>query len=385
MAFAMYGMAVVLAPAIGPTLGGWITDQYSWRWIFYVNVPIGILSLFLINFMVKDPPHMEKAKRDARRNPVDFVGLVMVGTGLGALQVVLDKGQRDDWFNSTFIVWVTILAIVALLTFVIWEWNHKHPIVQLHLFRNSSFAVACVLMLVIFAALFGATVLIPQFAQTQLGYTAQKAGELLSPGGFVLMLIMPLAGVLVKRVDARYLIGFGLLAAAFAQFSLTHLYLGIDFKSLVVWRIYQASAMAFIFVPINVIAFTDMPPEASNQVSALTNLMRNMGGSIGISAVTTIVARRQQVHQLYLSRNTFQYNPHLQQLVTQLTTHLSARTNATAATRQAYGQVYENIQRQAAALAYIDAFLVMGTLCAAAIPILFFAKKVKPGQAAVGH
>jgi len=385
MAFAMYGMAVVLAPAIGPTLGGWITDQYSWRWIFYVNVPIGILSLFLINFMVKDPPHMEKAKRDARRNPVDFVGLVMVGTGLGALQVVLDKGQRDDWFNSTFIVWVTILAILALLTFVIWEWNHKHPIVQLHLFRNSSFAVACVLMLVIFAALFGATVLIPQFAQTQLGYTAQKAGELLSPGGFVLMLIMPLAGVLVKRVDARYLIGFGLLAAAFAQFSLTHLYVGIDFKSLMVWRIYQASAMAFIFVPINVIAFTNMPPEASNQVSALTNLMRNMGGSIGISAVTTLVARRQQVHQLYLSRNTFQYNPHLQQLVTQLTTHLSTRTNAVAASRQAYGQIYENIQRQAAALAYIDAFLVMGALCAAAIPILFFAKKAKPGQAAVGH
>jgi DHA2 family multidrug resistance protein len=385
MAFAMYGMAVVLAPAIGPTLGGWITDQYSWRWIFYVNVPIGILSLFLINFMVKDPPHMEKAKRDARRNPVDFVGLVMVGTGLGALQVVLDKGQRDDWFNSTFIVWVTILAILALLTFVIWEWNHKHPIVQLHLFRNSSFAVACVLMLVIFAALFGATVLIPQFAQTQLGYTAQKAGELLSPGGFVLMLIMPLAGVLVKRVDARYLIGFGLLAAAFAQFSLTHLYVGIDFKSLMVWRIYQASAMAFIFVPINVIAFTNMPPEASNQVSALTNLMRNMGGSIGISAVTTLVARRQQVHQLYLSRNTFQYNPHLRQLATQLTTHLSTRTNAVAASRQAYGQIYESIQRQAATLAYIDAFLVMGALCAAAIPILFFAKKAKPGQAAVGH
>ena len=328
---------------------------------------------------------MEKAKRDARRNPVDFVGLVMVGTGLGALQVVLDKGQRDDWFNSTFIVWVTILAILALLTFVIWEWNHKHPIVQLHLFRNSSFAVACVLMLVIFAALFGATVLIPQFAQTQLGYTAQKAGELLSPGGFVLMLIMPLAGVLVKRVDARYLIGFGLLAAAFAQFSLTHLYVGIDFKSLMVWRIYQASAMAFIFVPINVIAFTNMPPEASNQVSALTNLMRNMGGSIGISAVTTLVARRQQVHQLYLSRNTFQYNPHLRQLATQLTTHLSTRTNAVAASRQAYGQIYESIQRQAATLAYIDAFLVMGALCAAAIPILFFAKKAKPGQAAVGH
>ncbi len=256
---------------------------------------------------------------------------------------------------------------------------------ELHLFRDSSFAVACVLMLVIFAALFGATVLIPQFAQTELGSTAQKAGKLLSPGGFVLMLIMPLAGVLVKRVDARYLLGFGLLAAAFAQFSLANLYLGIDFKTLMVWRSCQASAMAFIFVPINVIAFTDMPPEASNQVSALTNLTRNMGGSIGISAVTTLIARRQQVHQLYLSRNTFQYNPHLRQLVAQLTAHLSSRTNATAAMRQAYGQIYGNIQRQAAALAYIDAFMAMGILCALAIPVLFLAKKAKPGQAAMGH
>jgi DHA2 family multidrug resistance protein len=385
MAFAIYGMAVVLAPAIGPTLGGWITDQYSWRWIFYVNVPIGILSLFLSNFMVQDPPHMKKAKQEAQRNPVDFVGLVLVATGLGALQVVLDKGQREDWFNSAFITTVTILSLAALVAFVIWEWNHQHPIVQLHLFRNSSFAVACLLMLVIFAALFGATVLIPQFAQTELGYTAQKAGELLSPGGFVLMLIMPLAGMLVRRVDARYMIGFGLLVAAFAQFSMTKLYLGVDFRTLMIWRIYQASSMAFIFVPINVIAFTDMPPEASNQVSALTNLMRNIGGSVGISAVTTLIAQRQQTHQLYLVRTTFQYNPRFQQLLTQLTHRLSSRTDSTNATRQAYGRIYGVIQQQAMALAYIDAFLVMGSLCAGAILLLFFAKKAKPGQAPAAH
>ena len=385
MAFAMYGMAVVLAPAIGPTLGGWITDQYSWRWIFYVNVPIGMLSLFLIHIMVKDPPHIEKARKETKRNPIDFMGLALIGTGLGAMQVVLDKGQRDDWFHSDFVTCCTIASVVALVAFVFWEWNHKHPIVQLQLFRNPSFAVACALMLVVFSALFGATVLIPQFAQNELGYTAKIAGELLSPGGFVLMMIMPLAGFAVKRVDARVLIGIGLMVAAFAQFSMMQVYTGVDFRTLMLWRIYQASSMAFIFVPINVIAFTDMPPDASNQVSALTNLMRNMGGSIGISAVTTLVARQQQRHQAFLAQNTFQYNAPMQRALMQAANRLSTRTDPADAMRQAYGQIYATIQRQASALAYRDTFLVMGVLCLAAILLLFFARKPKSGGQAMAH
>ena len=199
MAFAVYGMAVVLAPAIGPTLGGWITDNFSWRWIFYVNIPFGLLSLFLTSFMVRDPPHLVKAKQESKCHPIDFAGMVLIGTGLGAFQIVLDKGERDDWFSSSFITSLTIIACVALLSFVLWEWNHKHAIVNLHLLRNPNFAVANLLMLTLGATLYGSTVLIPLFLQTQLGYSAQLAGEVLSPGGFLILVFMPIVGFLISR------------------------------------------------------------------------------------------------------------------------------------------------------------------------------------------
>ena len=385
MAFAIYGMAVVLAPAIGPTLGGWITDHYSWRWIFYINVPFGILSLFLTNFMVKDPPHMEKAKRDAQRNPVDFVGLVLVATGLGALQVVLDKGQRDDWFSSPFITWFTITSGCALAAFMFWEWRQKHPIVHLQLFKNRTFAASAAIMLCVFAILFGSTVLIPEFAQEQMGYTAQKAGELLSPGGFALMGLMPLAGFLVARVDARYLIATGLFIFGMAAIHMTNLFLNIDYRTLMLWRVYQSSAMALLFVPMNTMAYTEMPREASNQISALMNLMRNIGGSVGISAATTLLARRQQLHQDYLARNLFEYNPSLRHLLAEITNFIGMRLGPAQATRQAYARIYRTVQQQAAVLAYIDIFWIMGTLSLLAIGLVFFAKKTKPGQAAMGH
>jgi DHA2 family multidrug resistance protein len=385
MAFAVYGMAVVLAPAIGPTLGGWITDNYSWRWIFYVNIPFGLLSLFLTSFMVQDPPHMVKARREARCSPIDFTGMVLIGTGLGALQIVLDKGQRDDWFGSSFITTLAMIAGAALITFVWWECTHKHPIVNLRLLRNSNFAVANALMLTLGATLYGSTVLIPLFLQTQLGYSAQLAGEVLSPGGFLILVFMPIVGFLISRVDARYLIATGFLIVAFALTQMTNLTLGIDYRTATLWRAYQAAGLAFLFVPINTISFTDMPPEASNQVSGLMNLMRNLGGSIGISAVTTSIARRQQVHQAYLARNTFEFNPHLQQTLAEMTSRFSARFGPAEATRRAYGEIYASVQSQAAVLAYIDTFWIMATVCILAIGLLFLAKKTKPGSGVTAH
>ena len=385
MAFAGYGMAIVLAPAIGPTLGGWITDQYNWRWIFFINVPFGILSLVLTSIMVQDPPHIEKARAQSKRTPIDFVGLALIAIGLGALQVVLDKGQRDDWFNSHFITTFSVVALCGLVAFVIWEWNQKHPVVELRLYRNPNFTVSNVLMASVYASLLGTTVLIPQFAQAEIGYTAQKAGELLTPGALGVLILLPLVGFLVRKFDARYLIAFGCIVMALSLFRMTDLIPNIDFRTLMLWRVYQASAMAFLFVPINTMAFTDMPPEASNQVSAMINLMRNVGGSIGISAVTTLVQRRQQVHQYYLVRNTYEYNPRLQHLLSQLTTHFGERTGQIEAMRQSYRAIYNTVQQQASVLAYIDAFMILGAVCLLATGILFFTKKTKPGQASMAH
>jgi DHA2 family multidrug resistance protein len=385
MAFAVYGMAVVLAPAIGPTLGGWITDHYSWRWIFYVNVPTGLLSLFLTSFMVHDPPHMREQKERARRAPVDFTGIVLVATGLGALQVVLDKGEREDWFHSSFIVTFSIFAIVGVAAFIVWEWTREHPILELRLLKNPNFAVACALMLTLGISLFGTTVLIPQFVQSLLGYTAQKAGEVLSPGGFAILVLMPLVGFLVSRVDARYLIASGFIICALALFHMTHWTLGIDYRTAMLARVYQAMGMAFLFVPINTISYAGMPPQASNQVSAMINLMRNLGGSIGISLVTTMLARRTQVHQAYLTANTYAANPRIQEALAGIAGQLGARSGPVQAARQAYGVLAAQVMRQATMLSYIDVFRLMGIICLAAMLLLFFAKKIKPGRAAMGH
>ena len=385
MAFAVYGMAVVLAPAIGPTLGGWITDHYSWRWIFYINVPFGILSLFLTSFMVKDPPHMHQIQRESQRHPVDFTGMVLVGLGLGALQVVLDKGQREDWFASAFITVTTMVALAALIAFVVWEWHQRYPIVHVRLFKKSSFAAANLLMLTLGAALFGTTVLIPQFVQLELGYSATQAGEVLSPGAVAIIFIMPLVGYLVSHVDARLLIGFGFLTTGLALIHLTHWNLEIDYFTAMMGRVYQALGIAFLFVPINTISYAGMPPEASNQVSGMINLMRNIGGSIGISAVTTLLVRRAQVHQAYLVQNTFAGNPRLHDLFTGLAGRFAQRAGQAQAQQQAYASLYRTVGRQARMLAYIDAFQIMAIICFAAIPLLLLAKKPKPGQVAAGH
>ncbi len=313
------------------------------------------------------------------------MGLVLVATGLGMLQVVLDKGQRDDWFASTFITIFSIVSACALVTFVFWEWKQKHPIVELHLFKNPSFAVAAPLMAIVFASLLGCTVLLPEFVQTQMGYSAEKAGEVLSPGGFAILLFMPLVGFLVSRVDARYLIALGLGIISASIFYMTHVYLGVDYRTLMMWRVYQAIGMAFIFVPVNTISYNDMPREASNQISALMNLMRNVGGSVGISAVTTLLARRQQLHQNYLVQHLFQYNPRLQQALSQLSGHFQERADAIHAQQQAYGQIFRSVGRQASVLAYIDVFWILGGFSVLAIVFVLFAKKTKPGQVAAGH
>lgn len=384
MAFAVYGMAVVLAPAIGPTLGGFITDHYNWRWVFFINVPVGILSLFLSSRMVTDPPHLAKMKE--RSGGIDFVGLGLIASGLGCLEVVLDKGQEEDWFHSRFIVVFTIIAVVALTAFVIWEWNQKHPVVDVRMFKDRNFAAANIMMLTLGISLFGTTVLLPQYLQILMGYTAEQSGMALSPGGFVVIMLLPFVGRMVGKVDVRGMIAFGfiVLSASMIYMSMT-LYQGIDFKHAMLLRIYQSVGMAFLFVPINTLVYAGVPLEKNNAVSGIVNLSRNMGGDVGIAFVTTLIARRSQMHQNRLAEHTTNYNPGFVAQLHGLTMALQkAGASSVDATKRATAIVYRQLLGQATTLAYIDALRLLGIGTALMVPLLFLTRKPKGGPA-MGH
>ncbi len=384
MAFAVYGMAVVLAPAIGPTLGGFITDHYHWRWVFFINVPVGIVSMLLTSRMVTDPPHLKWAKEKA--GGIDYVGLSLIALGLGALEIVLDKGQEDDWFHSSFIAWTATVSAVALVTFVIWEWNHEHPVVEVRLFKSRTFAAANVMMLTLGVSLFGSTVLLPQYMQIFMGYTAEDAGMALSPGGFVVILLLPLVGTLVSKTDPRRLIavGFSVLAGSLIYMS-THLYEGIDFHHAVMLRVYQSVGMAFLFVPINNVVYADVPLEKNNAVSGIVNLSRNMGGDIGIAFVTTMIARRGQMHQTRLVAHATNYDPALVAQLQGLTRALERSGLATVeATKRATAIAYRQLIGQAMTLAYIDVLRVMGVATALMVPLVLLTRRPRGGPA-MGH
>ncbi len=383
MAFALYGFAVVLAPAIGPTLGGYITDNYTWRWIFFINIPVAILSLILTHRLVEDPPWLKRLKN--KKWNVDFVGLGLIALGLGCLQVVLDKGERDDWFGSHFIVIFATLAAIGLLGTVVWEYFHPDPIIDIRLFGNRTFAISCVMMFMLGLALFGSTILIPQFLQSLLGYSAAQAGMVLSPGGLVVLFFMPIVGIAVSKLDARYLIAVGFGLSALALYYMTTLDLQISFGVAVRYRAFQAVGLAFLFVPINTMAYVGVPREKNNAVSGMTNLFRNVGGSVGISLVETLLARRSQFHQQRLSDHFSDYSPQFRSTVQSLSNAFVGRgTNAADATHQAHAQLYRMLQQQTSALAYIDTIWVFAGVCAVMVPMAFLMKKNVPGAGPKG-
>jgi MFS transporter, DHA2 family, multidrug resistance protein len=386
VAFAVYGMAVVLAPAIGPTLGGYITDHYSWRWVFLINVPVGIMSLLLTSRIVTDPPHLQHVKgRPAA--PIDFVGFGLLALGLGTLEVVLDKGQEDNWFASSMITGFSATAAVALVSFVVWELRQKHPIVEIGLFRSRNFASANLMMVTLGIALYGSTVLLPQYLQLLMGYSAQQAGMALSPGGFVVIGCLPLVGLLVSRVDTRFLVGFGFVVLAISMLYISsHLYPGIDFRTAVKFRAFQSVGLAFLFVPINTLVFAGMPPQKSNAISGIVNLSRNMGGDIGISFVTTFVARRSQFHQTRLVSHATSYDPTFA-AAAQATARSLVRAGVSAgeATHRALALLYRQLQAQAATLAYLDTIRVLGIATAAMILLLPLTRRPPTSAAPTAH
>jgi len=384
MAFAVYGIAVVTAPAIGPTLGGWITDNFTWRWIFFINIPVGILSILLTSRLIQDPPYLKRRKLS--ETSIDYVGLGFVALGLGTLQVVLDKGQRDDWFESDFIVTLSLIAAASLIFLVFWEWRHKDPIVDLHLFRDRTFGISNLLMFMLGFALLGSTVLLPLFMQTLLGYTAQQAGLALMPGGFAIMLLLPLVGFLLSRYTPRWLLFFGLTVLSLALFHMTRFDLDIDFRTVAIARLFQAAGMAFLFVPINTAAYAFLPREKNNAASGLMNLARNIGGSVGISVVTTMLDRRAQVHLTNLSSNLSPTNPALQAMIQGASSNLRAHgASAAGAAQQAYALIQGVVARQAAMLSYIDCFWFLGLAILLMVPTVFLMKKAKAGGGMAVH
>jgi DHA2 family multidrug resistance protein len=388
MAFAVYGIAVVVAPAIGPTLGGWLTDDFSWRWIFFINIPVGILSLVLTQRLIQDPPYFRRRKLSETR--IDYIGLGLVALGLGTLQVVLDKGQREDWFESHFIVGLSVVSAVSLIFVIFWEWYQKDPIVDLHLFRRRSFATSNFLMFMLGFVLLGSTLLLPLFMQTMLGYTAERSGMAVSPGGFAIMLMMPIVGFLLSRYSPRWLLLFGLPMLSFSLFHMATFDLNVDFHTMIMARVYQAVGLSCLFMPINIAAYASLPREKNNAASGLMNLARNIGGSFGISFVTTGLSRRAQFHQVRLVEKLNAANPQFQSALHGMTNAFAGAgagpgSGGGSAQQHAYALLQANVVRQSTMLAYIDNFWVLGVLILCLIPFAFLIKNVKPGGEIVAH
>ena len=384
MAFAMYGLAVVSAPAIGPTLGGYIVDHTTWRWIFYINIPVGVVSLFLSSIMVEDPPWLKKEKEASKHIAVDWLGLGLVAVAFGALQVILDRGQEDDWFHSPFIVVFTMAMVICMLGMVVWELAHPNPIVNIRLLGKPNFAVSTSLMFTMGGVLYGTTVLIPLFLQTLMGYDAETAGLVLSPGGLMTMAMMPVAGFLVGKVPAKYLIAASFAGMSLALFHMSGLNLSIDRSTATMYRVFQASTLAFLFIPVNVVAYLGIPREQNNQVSGLMNLARNIGGSVGIAFVSTTLARRAQTYQNQLVDHVTQSNPFFQERLQQLQ-HVFVSAGPAQALQRAYAALYATVQQQAALLSYVRIIETLAVVCALFVPlILLLVKKNEPGGAPVG-
>jgi MFS transporter, DHA2 family, multidrug resistance protein len=376
---AVFGLGVVVAPIVGPTMGGWITDQYTWRWAFYINIPVGVLAVMLISRFVIDPPYI----RQARVGRLDKIGLGLLALGLGTLQIVLDKGQEDDWFGALWIRWATAVVIVCIAAFLIREFLLKHPLVDLRVFGDRNFACGCLLIALFGGAIYGLITLLPLFYQTLLGYTAGLAGIAVAPRGVGAIFIMPIVGVLSGRIDDRWLI-----AAGFAIFGMTgiffgHVTLGISEWSLVWPIIFSGAAAGLVFVPLTTATMGTLSNEQIGNATSLFNLLRNIGGSIGISVVNTVVTRHEQIRHNELIQHLTPATPLYRQLLAQVQRLAIQRRGAGVAVERGYAMVSRLVEQQATTLSYVDVFRDLALISFLCVPLVLLMKKVRGRRGAV--
>jgi MFS transporter, DHA2 family, multidrug resistance protein len=382
-AMALFGLGVVVAPIIGPTLGGWITDNYSWRWIFYINVPVGALAIVMANTFIEDPPYI----RNRKPGRIDYVGFGLMALGLASLELVLDTGQKNDWFASSQIVWFSVLSGAALISFIIWELTTDEPIVNLRVFKNRNFAVGTLLIASVGIVLYGTTALLPLFLQTLLGYPAVQSGLTVSPRGFGSIASMLIVGRLIGKVDGRYLIMFGFVVLAYSTYMLTGINLQVA-SSNVTWPlVISGFAMGFIFVPLTTMTMGTLRNEQMGNAAGIYNLMRNTGGSVGIAAMTTFLARGSQQHLAVFSSHLSIFDPAFRERLNALIHMFSANSDPVSAAQKAYGAIYGIAVRQAMLMSYIDNFRLMAYLCVLCIPaaLLFARVRPKKGAAVAAH
>ena len=392
-AFALYTVAIVTAPAIGPVLGGWITDNYNWRWVFLINIPIGILSLFLTGRFVHDPPAFEQERKTVRNSDgklrVDGVGIALIALGSGALEVLLDRGQIDDWFGSPFITWMFVIGVGCLATAVFWELRHPDPVVDFRMLKVRNFAIANVFYFLFGVGLFASTTMIPQILQSLYGYRAIDAGLVLGPGAFVITLLAPVGANLVQRgiIHPRILLFGAVMIVGLSFLHYSHFNLGTDYRHYALARALQGLGYAFFFVPLSVIAYSQLSPAQNNRASSLTNFFRNWGGSFGIAFVTTMSERRQNFHQSTVGANLTPSSPRLQSAIQQATAYLQTHGYSHAdAIRGAYARYYAQFQAQTRLLAFMDCFYVLGVMTLLAAPLVLLTKGFKVGgKAPAGH
>jgi len=382
-AMAFWGLGIVVAPMLGPVLGGWITDSYSWRWVFYINLPVGIVGLIMSSLFIFDPAYISR-----KAQSIDYWGIGLLAVGIGALQIMLDKGQEDDWLASHFISILLVITIIGLSWFVLNELLDNHPIVNLRVFKNRTYASGVFLMTVLGFVLYGSTVLIPILLQTLLGYPALNAGLAMLPRGLGSFIAMPLVGVLMSKVEPRKLLGIGFSVAAFSMWWLGKINLNAGYWDIFWPQFVQGTSLGFLFVPLTTITHDPIPKEQMGNATSLFNLMRNIGGSVGIAAVTTIVARQTQVNINVLGKNTNPYNPAAQTIFQGARAmFMSKGMDFATATKQAYGAIYGMVQQQASILAFLHSFRLLGFMFLAVMPLILLmrAPRHKAGPGAGMH